>query len=463
MVISPRFRIWAFAAAITFVWCCSSPLLSRDDERNSVRTCERLYAAWLKAGPPEASSPQSLELIRNAISIDRRDIVEDVLAGGPAIRRMLSLPNGAKRVELQVLRTFSEIDACLEEEMYASDWVARRITDNTLEVWTPKHGWLIDRSGHVLHEAEPQRQDGEGREWFGAFLSNGNWITTDLQPTDGKLSFFTEKGTLIRTLTCEELAPRPRGDEWKAHLIGWGRSDRDGDGWVVNVGSEEGWATVWVGSTGPAMVLQKGRRWAFCYSRALGPRGSPWSMSVPDDRDQMHLQREEEMHGSEVGYPTYSRDYSHRPTGRRMVQHIIPDGSYNFGFWPGQDSYFIGSEREGDKHEASGLKTHKRLHYENGPDTPQIDKTWLFDGNGKLSAWVRARRIGDAADHESMLFRVTGDSRIATIGPDLQVREMRRLVWKDGTTADAITLWEDLRLGLFVRRGHLVLATWPAG
>ena len=29
---------------------------------------------------------------------------------------------------------------------------------------------------------------------------------------------------------------------------------------------------------------------------------------------------------------------------------------------------------------------------------PIIDKTWFFDAEGKLTAWIRARRLGDAAD-----------------------------------------------------------------
>jgi len=59
-----------------------------------------------------------------------------------------------------------------------------------------------------------------------------------------------------------------------------------------------------------------------------------------------------------------------------------------------------------------------------------------------------------------MLFRVTADSRIASIGPDLHVRKIWRFVWRDGSTADAVTLWEDLRLGLFIRAGRLELAKW---
>ena len=62
-----------------------------------------------------------------------------------------------------------------------------------------------------------------------------------------------------------------------------------------------------------------------------------------------------------------------------------------------------------------------------------------------------------------MLFRVTADSRIMTLGADLRVKAMRRFVWKDGSTANTVVLWDDLSRGLFIRNQHLILASWPAG
>ena len=91
---------------------------------------------------------------------------------------------------------------------------------------------------------------------------------------------------------------------------------------------------------------------------------------------------------------------------------------------------------------------------------PVVDKTWLFNPAGKLSGWVRARRVGDSADGRSELFRMTADSRILLLGPDLSVQAMRRMVWPEGSIADAVFLWDDLRLGLFILDHHLVLAGW---
>jgi hypothetical protein len=44
--------------------------------------------------------------------------------------------------------------------------------------------------------------------------------------------------------------------------------------------------------------------------------------------------------------------------------------------------------------------------------------------------------------------------------PDLTIAAIRRPTWPDGSTADAVIVWDDLKLGLFVRKHRLVLARW---
>src|SRR5205823_1644633 len=135
--------------------------------------------------------------------------------GGPVQKKMLPLPPGGRRVELRIVRTFTEFPAKLEDEMFSSltweeSWLARRLTSDRIEVWTPRHGWLFDQNGRLLHEARPLRRTGHGREWYGAFLPDGRWVTTDLDEMDGTLAFFSAAGEPLRTLTCEELAPPPK-------------------------------------------------------------------------------------------------------------------------------------------------------------------------------------------------------------------------------------------------------------
>ena len=74
----------------------------------------------------------------------------------------------------------------------------------------------VERCGH---EASPPRRTGRGREWYGAFLPDGRWVTTDLDDTDGRLSFFSPKGTLERVVTSAELAP---GGGAERELLDWG-------------------------------------------------------------------------------------------------------------------------------------------------------------------------------------------------------------------------------------------------
>ena len=128
----------------------------------------------------------------------------------------------------------------------------------------------------------------------------------------------------------------------------------------------------------------------------------------------------------------------------------LPDGNYIFGFWPGGQDVFIGTET---------MDETRQPRQGNG-ELPVVNKTWFFDRRWRLQGWTRARRLTDAADGHSMLLRTDGDSRVITLGPDLHAREVRRFAWPDGATADAVTLFDDWRLGLFVRRGELVLAGW---
>jgi len=369
--------------------------------------------------------------------------------------------------------------ASMEER--ENGWLARRITADRIEVWTASHGWLFDGAGKLLHEARPPRRKGTGREWYGAFLPDGRWVTTDLDEMDGNLYFFSPQGKLQRTLTYDELSG---GDRTASHLIGWARSDGAGTGWVVNVGSEEGVATVQVGPSEPVRVLKGYERWQRCFPRALGPRGWYISLSVPEDSGRGEISRSEAGHGPGVGYPTYT--FSQRESagkagargpGADSVSHIIPNGNCVFGYWPGSLKSFVGSDGNNvdelhffnhddaklRDYEPSGIRTRKfQENIFESPPNPIIDKSWLFDADGDLVAWIRARRIGDAADGHSLLFRVTADSRVATLDPELNVRSIRRFAWGDRSTADAVFLWDDLQVGLFIRDKHLVLARWGA-
>ena len=277
--------------------------------------------------------------------------------------------------------------------------------------------------------------------------------------------FFSKTGELSRVLKCTDLAERTL--DAGVDLIGWARSDKEGRGWVVNVGSEDGYATVWVGPNGPARVLTGIERWQLCHRRALGPRGTVWSMGVPDDRGSRFLHRSEPGHGKWVGYPTFVVASSRSLGAESESDLCVPGGGHVFGFWPGGTGTFIGAERYVEE---PGPKLRNRK-WNYSPESTTtgvewnrssavIDKTWFFNSGGKCIGWIDGRRIGDASDGKSMLFRLSTDSRIAVLEPDLGVAYTRKLGWKDGSVADAVVLWDDLRCGLFVRDQELVLASW---
>jgi hypothetical protein len=457
-------------AALAILLCIGrlhgEPPPEHDYARESRERCLQAEKDWNEAGSPGEDSPSGDALVEAAIFANRPDLVTAVFTHEPTYKGRIRVPRRGATVPLRILHRFSTFEAELQYEMFASignpeGWLARRITSNAIEVWTAKHGWLFSGSGRLLHQATVHRGTGWGREWYGAFLPDGRWMTTDLQETDGRLTFYSTKGKRLRSLSCEELAP---DDRTHVDLIGWGRSDRDGKGWVVNVGSEEGRATVWVGPTGPPRVLKPGERWDLCYPRALGPRMTYAKLTtcVSDDQDQWELSQHAAGHGPGVEFPSYWRESRINGARDNGSAHVVPYGSEVFGFWPEKSSYFIGSVEYLEPDDPP-VRTRERLVRLDGSVARILNITWFFDSADKLLASIRARRIGDAADGQSMLFRVTADSRIVTLSPDLRVNAVRRFVWADGSTADAVVLWDDLRLGLFIRNERLLLASWGRG
>ena len=333
------------------------------------------------------------------------------------------------------------------------------LTPETLEVWTPKHGWLFNGHGHLLHEARSPGDKPVGREWYGAFLPDGRWITTEVDDYDCNLSFFSQEGKLLRTVSSAELAP-PGPYHNERTLLGWARSNRTGMAWIVNVGSEEGYATVEIGPQGASRPLLGVERWRACYPRALGARGFYISMWAPDDAGKVLLMRNSAGHGVYVGYPSYSLVV---PNLNLFIPDMlsegeglcnVPNGNDIFGFWPGGRNVYVGATRT--------------LYSPDRPSDPvnsgqpyNENATWFFTDKGKFQGWMRARRLADAADGRAMLFRLEGSQTVVTLRPDLHAIQVRRFVWeKNGHTAIALSLFDDLRLGLFRQKNKLVLARW---
>lgn len=426
-------------------------------------------AAWRHAKTPAAKRHLGEVAIDSAMKAvdgpgngDHPEVVEEVIAGGQWQLRegQIRVPGGAERIVLQPVCRFDEMLRAAAGEgkpVEASDWLARRITADSFEVWSPKHGWLFDRHGQLLNEAKPPRRDGVGREWFGAFLPDGRWVTTDLWEWDRVLTFFSREGKWVKEIPGATLVPRTAEEQndgsWHStgdFLISWARSDKDGRGWIVQVGTNGGRGRVWIGPDGPAQPLTEaeGMGWRRCHPRQLGPRGSLYWGQVPSDSGKVTLGFHVMSHGAECGYPQYFTGES--PDYGATVR--VPDGESEYGFWPGSTNFFVAATHQ--------LPPIKGGAVDEQSTYPTEMRTWFFDRDADFQGWIRAERLADGADGRTMLFR-TKDNRVVTLDRQRRVRRVERFVFAAGVkNAAPLTLYPDLRLGLFRADDRVVLARW---
>ena len=397
------------------------------------------HDAWKAEADPKKKKQLAEELVDAAVNSDQPDLVVEVATNGSFTEKKIKLPELCQRLPLKALRTFP-----FSERPYSGsepEWVVRRMTQNRFELWIPSHGWLFDAAGDIVNEARPPRRDGRGREWFGAFLPDGRWVTTDLWEMDRTLSFFSKNGRWQKEISSTDLVPSDSnaGDHMPA-LIGWCRCDRDGKGFVLSVGANGGWGMTWVNWTGERHLLQNATdAWRFCYRRDLEPKGMYTQLSIPDDKGHKTLRRSEPGHGSFVGFPEYTDD---------KLSVVIPNGE-TFGFWPESDNIYIVSGRWEAIDPAPDAE-HKR-------DAEQ--KTWFYDAGGAFAGWIPAGRIADTPKGDAMLFRDASD-RIIAVTKTYEVKSATEFLWSTGTTARPFKLFPDLKLGFFVRDKELVLAAW---
>jgi hypothetical protein len=197
----------------------------------------------------------------------------------------IKLPDTIKEIAISELFEFSATPA---EAQDRAPYVVRRMTKTHFEVWTPKHGWLFDRTGKVINQAAPPRRDGDGRHWYGAFLPDGRWVTTDLWSVDRTLTFFSAKGQWLRERSSVQLAPVKKTDtpllrsgEF-SDIIAWARCDREGRGWIASVGTENGRAIVFVS---PESVLKKSEK---CLVRRKSLCCKAWDATTQDISKRRH-------------------------------------------------------------------------------------------------------------------------------------------------------------------------------
>ncbi|MGI9088631.1 MAG: hypothetical protein ACR2HH_12975 [Chthoniobacterales bacterium] len=402
---------------------------------------DRLYPLWRDEADAKEKREVGRELAEAAVRNEKPELVTKVATDGQFANREIKIPEGtSEKITLHEVRSFDPPPADQYGGIYA--WVIRRMTRDCFELWQPFHGWLFDKEGRVLNEAKPPRRDGTGRQWYGAFLPDGRWVTTDLWEMDRTLSFFSRAGKWRKDILSASLVPAKRDDTGYELplLIGWCRCDKEGKGFVLSVGANGGRGQAWVSSEGKARLLNEPNEpWKLCYPRDLEPKGTYTYLACPADNGKAVLSRQEDAHGTFVGFPVYEAPgFSVR----------VPDGE-TFGFWPNSSDVYIATSTTTEITDASG----------NPDNGPVISRTWFYHADGSFAGWIAARRFADRAKENGMLF-LADDGRVAALGKDYRIERVEEFHLPDGSIARPRKIFPDLRIGFFERGAQLILARW---
>jgi hypothetical protein len=408
-----------------------------------------LLDAWQKESDPNAKRELGEELVDAAVESQQPDIVIDIATGGQFAEKQIDISQGAQPMLLReciLLPPTSGDNVAQSGRPY--QWVIRRMTTDRIEVWLPDHGWLFDSQGELVNEAFPPRRDGDGRDWYGAFLPDGSWVTTDLWGDDKVLTFFSQEGKWLKEINASDLVPhKPEGEEdpgdgaTNISTIGWCRCDAIGNGFVVSVGQGSGRGVAWVSAKGEHHLLEaRGAPWKLCYPRDLERKGMYMHLYIPDDRGNEWFESRSASHGSHVGSPILEAP---------GFQVVIPDGE-TFGFWPNSTALWIGT---------------KLTTWDDDPDTEDqgessTEQTWFYEPDGSFVGWIAAGRLTDTPALDGMMF-CDEEHRVISLGRDRMVQKIEQFVWPgDCSAASPYTLFPDLQLGFFMQGKNLVLARW---
>jgi hypothetical protein len=387
-----------------------------------------LYQAWKTESDP-VKRMQVADLLLDAIikcyENQQLDIADEVARDGVP-RKEAAAPRDFIKATLRPLMTLPDVHTI----EYPASPVFRRISATRFEAWTSKEGWLFDQDGKVLAHVVVPRRDGVGREWFGAFLPNGHWITTDLWAEDKQVNAFDAQGRWLWELAGEKiLAANPLpSDDFEPHpkpLIDWARADKTGKRWLVSVGSNLSQVSVLVDQTGGITKLPKGvTEWSEVYPRAMGVRGGYVAFGTSSDDSAASLGFTTVAHGPFSNWPAFDTSLG---WGVRMH-----DTTLSFGFWPRSHAVYI---------------------EQRGPDGLSPDLIWVFDAKGRYQGEVHGFHLGDAANGRDLLLTDV-DSRVLRVALNqsgLSVPKARQFLWPDGSVAVPLTIYDDLHLGFFQR------------
>jgi len=386
------------------------------------------FATW------KATGKEPEEFLKHAILGEREDLVERILAGDRLKETELKPPADATTLEVTI-QAQEPVAVKVAEIDIDHPTVWRRITRNRFEIWTPKTGKLFDDHGKLLAGVKVHRGDGHGREWYGAFLPDGRWVTTDIEELDKELTMFSAKGKRQWSLKGNTLAPAADASTAESiPLIAWARSNQSGTSWIVSVGSE--WGRGWVKVTPDGHWTKVVSPWTECLPQQLGPRGMYVEKSVQSDDGKLAITCNEAGHGMFVGMPTYVFPGD--------VGVVVPSGD-RFGILPDAWAVFI------QRCDSANVAAPR--------EALQKERVWFFDAKGLYQHWIAGRAVGPSAESGGLWVRLIDDDCVR-IDKGFKPAVRHRFVTKAKQPLVAIELHDDIGLGLFLADGKLALGTW---
>jgi hypothetical protein len=387
------------------------------------------FAGWKATG----KEPESFS--GHAMRGERGDLIERVLTGD-------RLAESEIRADLPAVAcavTICNLTPLVSEgagQLPSCETVWRRITKDRFEVWTPNLGKLFDAGGKQVALAKVHRSDGWGREWYGAFLPDGRWVTTDLGERDDRLTMFSAKGKRMWSIKGATLIPQNTDASYDSlPLIAWARAAQDGKSWIVAVGSEFGRGWVKVTPDGTWKMISS--PWTECLPQQLGPRGMYTAKLCMSDDGKLSINRNEPGHGVGVGWPTY--DF---PSGKSVM---IPNGD-RFGILADAWAVFIAS-----------FTTMQQA----TPEERQQERVWLLDAKGNFQRWVKGRKVGASLASGGLWVRLTDDTCVR-VDKGFAVGAHWTFATKDKKPLVPVEIHDDIGLGVFLLGEQLAVGTWKA-
>ncbi len=390
------------------------------------KAAEEDFATWKATG----KLPESFE--EHAIRGAREDLVQRHFSGDKLAATEIKTDLPATACEVTVRDTELIESSIKESSPHSTVW--RRITQDRFEIWTPTTGKLYDAKGKLIAEAKVHRGDGWGREWYGAFLPDGRWITTDIDEFDKEVTAFSAKGKRLWAVKGATLIPKSNNpeEEGSLPLIAWARSNKEGNAWIVSVGSEHGRGFVKLMPGGKWEKIDD--PWLECFPQQLRSRGMYTDRYTASDNGSMSVNRTEAGHGMHVGWPHYHF---------LNTDILIPNGD-DFGILPDSWSVFIESDC-GPFTEAT--------------EDRKDERTWFFDAKGIYQHWMKGRSVGASLSTSGLWIRQLDDSCLL-VEKGHTIKSRIKFSTKDQKSLVPVELHDDIGLGLFLRSGKLVLGTW---